>query len=144
MLAASESAFPGWLVFVAVVALGAGLIPLLAALCRRRLPTPRTRSRGFDPLQRLRFGTSPKTRRAPRHAIAAHRTILTSCVLAAMSLMLLTFGPALRTLDLRGLVVAIAFVTPPLLVVFHGRRRRASAPPSNGRTATGQTPRSTG
>lgn len=126
MLAASESAFQGWIVFVALVAVSVSLIPIFAALIRGRLPKPRTQSRSVTPLAPLRFGASPKTRRSPRHAVSAHRTILTSTVQCGISLMLLTFAPALRVLDLRGLLVALAFVAPPLLVVFHSRRRDQS------------------
>lgn len=123
MPAASESAFQGWTVFVALVAVTIGLVPILAALIRRRLPPPKTESRSVKPLAPLRFGASPHVRRSPRHAVAAHRTILVSTVLSGISLMLLTFAPALRVLDLRGLIVALACIAPPLLVVFHSRRR---------------------
>lgn len=120
MLAVSGAEFTGWLTFVALVLVGAGSVPLVAAMLRRRLPERPGLRRDVPPLQ---FGQSPKTRRSPRHAVAAHRTFLTGTTMTGISLVLISFVAALRDLDLSGLLIAIAFVAPTLIVALHSRRR---------------------
>jgi hypothetical protein len=120
MLAVSTAELMGWLAFVAVVLLGASLVPLAAFVIRRRLPVERRETRSLPP---LRLGQSPKTRRSPRHAVAAHRTFLAATIMTGISLVLIPFVGALRDLDLSGLLVAIAFAAPSLVVIVHSRRR---------------------
>lgn len=120
MLAVSEAELIGWLVFVALVMAGASVLPFFAFLLRRQLPDRRRHRRDVPP---LRLGQSPKTRRSPRHAVAAHRTFLTGTSMTAISLVLIPFVGALAILDVFGLLVAIAFVLPSLVVAVHSRRR---------------------
>jgi hypothetical protein len=120
MLAVSEAELMGWLVFVALVVAGASVLPLIAALMRRQLPDRQRNRREVPP---LKLGQSPKTRRSPRHAVAAHRTFLTGTSMTAISLVLIPFVSALGILDVAGLLVAIAFVLPSLIVAMHSRRR---------------------
>ena len=120
MLAVSEAEFMGWLAFIVLVMVGASIVPLIANLLRRRLPETRSPRRRVPP---LRLGQSPKTRRSPRHAVAAHRTFLTGTTMTGISLVLIPFVGALETLDVSGLLVAIGFVVPSLIVALHSRRR---------------------
>ena len=61
-------------------------------------------------------------RRSPRHAVARHRSFLTSTFVTGIGLVLLVFVAALQVLDPSGLLVAIAFVVPTLVVSLHSRR----------------------
>ena len=120
MLADSLDASNGWLIFVALFGTSAALPSLLAGVVRRLLPAER---RDPTPLEPLAFGCSPKTRRAPRHAVALHRSLLTSSFVAALGLVLIPFAAAIRSLTVEGVLVAIVFVSPTLLVALHARRR---------------------
>jgi hypothetical protein len=120
MLADSGAELTGWLAFVVLVLASAGIVPLGAALLRRRLPDRLGLARHVSP---LRLGQSPKTRRSPRHAVAAHRTFLTGTSMTSISLVLIPFVAALGVLDLSGLLIATAFVCPSLIVILHSRRR---------------------
>lgn len=125
MLAVSEAELMGrelmgWLAFVALVIAGASFVPSLAALLRRQLPDRRSSRRRVPP---LRHGDSAKTRRSPRHAVGAHRTFLTGTTMTGISLILIPFVGAHAVLDLSGLLVAVAFVGPSLVVALHSRRR---------------------
>jgi hypothetical protein len=127
MLAVTGDEFAGWLAFVVLILGSAGIIPLVGLWLRRRLPDRRGLPRAVPP---LRLGDSPKTRRSPRHAVAAHRTFLTGISLTGISLVLLPFVAALGVLDLSGLLVAIAFVGPSLLIALHSRRRNPRGGPT--------------
>jgi len=120
MLAASDAALMGWLAFVGLILTSAAIPPVFAILLRRRIPDRRS-ARRIVPA--LRLGQSPKTRRSPRQAVAAHRTFLTGTSMTAISLVLIPFVAALAAVDLSGLLVAIGFVIPSLVVVLHSRRR---------------------
>lgn len=120
MLAVSEAEWMGWLAFVVLVMVGASIVPLMANLLRRGLPD-RGKLRRRVPA--LRLGQSPKTRRSPRHAVAAHRTFLTGTTMTGISLVLIPFVGALSDLDVSGLLVAFAFAAPSLIVAMHSRRR---------------------
>ncbi len=126
MLAVSEAEWMGWLVFVGLVMVGASVIPAVASLLRRQLPDRRSAKRQVRP---LRLGQSPKTRRSPRHAVAAHRTFLTGMTMTAISLVIIPFVAALTKLHTTGLLIAIAFVVPSLVVVMHSRRRDSRGKP---------------
>lgn len=120
MLAESLDASIGWLAFIGLVVVAAGGIPLLAALLRRRLPEPKRAPRA---LPSVTFGSSPRARRSPRHAIRAHRSLLTAVFLTLLALASLALASAIGRVSLRGLVIAIGFVLPALLVAFQGRKR---------------------
>jgi len=109
-----------WLVFVALLLVSVGAIPLLARALRRRLPVDRRQPISLEPVS---YGDSPKARRSPRQAIRAHRTLMMTLHMALLALVVLPGLAALRSLGLTGLQVAIAFVLPALLVAFHARRR---------------------
>jgi len=120
MRAVSEAEFMGWLAFIVLVMAGASIVPLVANLLRRRLPDRRSPRRRVPPLS---LGQSPKTRRSPRHAVAAHRTFLAGTTMTGISLVLIPFVGALSELDVSGLLVAFAFAAPSLVVALHSRRR---------------------
>ena len=120
MLAQSDVASTGWLAFVALIVTSAATIPLAAALLRGRIPDRRSAPRRVPP---IRFGQSPRARRSPRHAVARHRSFLASTFVTGIGLVLLVFVAALQVLELSGLLVAIAFVVPTLVVSLHSRRR---------------------
>ena len=119
MLAQSDLAATGWLAFVALIVTSAATLPLAAALLRRRIPARRSAPRPIPP---IRLGQSPRVRRSPRHAVARHRSFLTSTFVTGIGLVLLVFVAALQVLDPSGLLVAIAFVVPTLVVSLHSRR----------------------
>ena len=133
------------LAFVALLLMAAALPPLVAAWLRSRLlhdrpadrpghdPALEARLRGGRLLPVLQFGDSPRTRRSPRHAVTAHRLLMTTPFLTGTLLVLLGFVAAIGPLDRAGLLLAVAFVVPVFIVVLHGRRRdlgpeRASEP----------------
>jgi len=120
MLAASDAALMGWLAFVGLILASSAILPLVAIGVRRQIPA---RRRGPRSVPALRLGHSPKTRRAPRQAVAAHRTVLIGTSMTAIGLVLIPFVAALPAVDLTGLLVAIGFVVPALIVVLHSRRR---------------------
>jgi hypothetical protein len=120
MLAVSEAEMMGWLAFVSLVIVGASIVPLVASFLRRRLPERRNLPGRVSP---LRLGQSQKTRRSPRHAVAAHRTFLAGTTMTGISLVLIPFVGALSELDVSGLLVAFAFAAPSLVVALHSRRR---------------------
>jgi len=120
MLAQSDVASTGWLAFVALIVVSAALLPLAAALLRRCIPERRSAARQIPP---IRLGQSPRARRSPRHAVARHRSFLTSTFVTGLGLVLLAFVSALQQLGLSGLLIAIAFVLPTLVVSVHSRRR---------------------
>ena len=120
MLAESQAASTGWLAFVALLLAGGALIPLIAWGLRLGTPERRRRPR---PIPALRFGDSPRERRSPRHAVAFHRTLLGSSLMVGITLVLIPFAAALPRLDRDGLLVAVAFVVPSLIVSLHARRR---------------------
>ncbi len=120
MLAESDVASIGWLAFVALIVTSAAIGPLAAALLRRRIPKQRSAPRAIPP---IRLGQSPRARRSPRHAVARHRSFLTSTFVTGIGLVLLVFVAASQVLDLSGLLVAIAFVVPTLVVSLHSSRR---------------------
>jgi hypothetical protein len=120
MLASSDVASTGWLAFVALIVTSAAIVPLFAALLRRRIQAKRSAPRSIPPLG---LGQSPRARRSPRHAVERHRSFLTSTYVTSIGLVLLTFVAALQVLDLSGLLIAIAFVVPTLVVSLHSRRR---------------------
>jgi len=109
-----------WLVFVALLLASGGAIAILARVLRRRLPAERRELIFLEPVS---YGDSPRTRRSPRHAIRAHRTLVMTLHMALLALVLLPGLAALRSLGVAGLEVAILFVLPALLVAFHARRR---------------------
>ena len=120
MLAPSDVASTGWLAFVALIVTSAALGPLAAVLLRRRIPERRSRPRQIPP---IRLGQSRRARRSPRHAVARHRSFLTSTFVTSIGLVLLAFVAARQVLDLAGLLIAIVFVVPTLVVSLHSRRR---------------------
>jgi len=111
-----------WSVFVVLVVASAAAIPLAAWMLRRRLPPAQ---RVSIPLEPVVFGISPKSRRSPRHAVLQHRTLMTTTVIAVLSLFLLPGILAIRALGVSGLQVAIGLVLPTLLVALHARARKA-------------------
>lgn len=133
-LAAPDPTAFGWLLLVAGALISAGLLPMLASALRRRLPERRLDNEVFPFALRPRrslpspvLGLSLQTRRALRQAVGAHRTFLAAGVLSAIGLVLLTLMPALRRIGESGLLVALAFALPTLIVAWHGRRRDARA-----------------
>lgn len=118
----------GWLVLLFIVASASVWPAVLAAILRRRLsPDPRL-ERTLDPVA---FGHSPRVLRAPRHAVSAHRSLVTSVCVIGLGLVLMAWAAASRSLGSGGLVVAILFVLPTLLVALHARRRTGPpGPPS--------------
>ena len=120
MLADAEADWMGWVVFVGLVLSAASFVPLVTWVLRRRLPDRRRAIRRLPP---LRLGRSERTRRSPRQAVGAHRTFLTGTMMTGISLMLIPFASALGELNRTGLLVAIAFVVPSLVVAVHSRRR---------------------
>ena len=122
MLADSLATSTGWLTFVAVVGASVALPSLVARICRRFLPPDR---RDPTPLEPLAFGSSPKTRRAPRHAMVLYPSLITSSFVIALGLVLIPFAAAIRRVGLEGVLVAIAFAAPALLVALHAKRRGA-------------------
>ncbi|MEE8165615.1 MAG: hypothetical protein V3T64_08600 [Myxococcota bacterium] len=119
MLAQSDVASTGWLAFVALIVTSATIVPLAAALLRRRIPQRRSAPRRIPP---IRLGQSARARRSPRHAVARYRSFLTSTFVTGLALVLLAFVAALQVLGVSGLLIAIAFVVPTLVVSLHGRR----------------------
>jgi hypothetical protein len=117
---AGSASILAWIVFVALVVLGAAAIPFLARLLRRGLHASR---RDSVPLEPVVFGYSPRARRSPRHAVRQHRTLMTTGFIAVLSLVVLTGIAALQSLGVSGLQVAIALVLPSLLVALHARQR---------------------
>jgi hypothetical protein len=115
-----SSTLLAWLVFVALVVASAAAIPLGAWVLRRRLPLAR---RDSIPLEPVVFGISAKTRRSPRHAVLQHRTLMTTTLIAVLTLFLLPGIIAIRGLGVSGLQVAIGLVLPTLLVALHARQR---------------------
>ena len=122
----------GWLILIGLLLVCAIALPLIARLVRARLPqrggaaAPALRRgdrRAGVFLGPLRLGFSQKTRRARRHAVSAHRSFLTGLFSAAMGLVLIAFVPALVRLREGGVLVAVAFVLPTLIVAWHSRRR---------------------
>ena len=121
MFAASEVASTGWLAFVALIVTSAALGPVIAALLRRRIPARRSspQPRALPP---IRLGQSRRATRSPRHAVARHRSFLTSSFVTSIGLVLLAFAAAGQVLDLAGLLIAILLVVPTLVVSLHSRR----------------------
>jgi hypothetical protein len=115
----SESAV-AWLVFVFLMLTSVGALPIAARAIRKRLPPVHREPIALEPVS---FGDSPRARRSPRHAIRAHRTLLTTFLLSLLALVLLPGIASLRAVGPAGLEVAIALVLPTLLVAFHARRR---------------------
>lgn len=122
----------GWLILIAAGLVCAVGLPVFARLVRACLPqrgsaeAPALRRgdrRAGERLDPLRLGFSQKTRRARRHAVSAHRSFLTGLFSAALGLVLIAFVPALVALGEAGVLVAIAFVWPTLIVAWHSRRR---------------------
>ena len=120
MLAPTEVASTGWLAFVALIVTSAAIGPMAAAMLRWRIPERRSTPRQIPP---IRLGLSRRASRSPRHAVARHRSFLASTFVTSIGLVLLAFAAARQVLDLSGLLVAIAFVVPTLVVSLHSRRR---------------------
>ncbi len=120
MLPESHAALTGWLAFATLLLVVALIAPLLAMALRAQLPATRPPPRVLPP---IRFGHSPRARRSPRHAVREHRRFVSGTVLAGVGLVLMGFIAALVRLDLRALLVAIAFVVPTLLVSLQSRGR---------------------
>lgn len=110
----------GFLVFVLLLVVSVGALPLVALGLRRLLPRTRRDPR---PIEAVRFGVSQQTRRSPRHAILLHRSLLATAFIVLIGIFLVPCIVALRALGVEGLQVAIALVLPTLLVTLHARRR---------------------
>lgn len=124
MLAEAHAASIGWLAFVSLLVTTAAIGPMLAAVLRHLLPSSRGAPR---PLVPLRMGRSLKARRSPRHAVASHRSLLTSLFLTGLGLLLLPLMASRSVLSASGLLVAVAVIGPVLLVSLHSRRRDPGA-----------------
>jgi len=118
----------GWLLLLFILASASVWPALLAAILRRRLPPDPRLETALEPVA---FGHSPRVLRAPRHAVSLHRSLVTSVCVIGLGLVLIAWAAASRSLGLGGLVVAILFVLPTLLVALHARR--GTRPPSLGR-----------
>ncbi|HEB89522.1 MAG TPA: hypothetical protein ENI85_08140 [Deltaproteobacteria bacterium] len=124
-----------WLVFSAGILWMALMVPTLAWILRRRLPSERLRSfpagdasgsdsrNGRIALDPVRFGNSPRARRSPRHAVQQHRMLLAGVFSTLLALVALPGLVALRSLGPSALQKGMIFVLPTLLVVLHARRR---------------------
>lgn len=110
----------GWLLLLFVVACASVWPAVLAAILRRRLPPDPRLETALEPVA---FGRSPRVLRAPRHAVSSHRSLVTSVCAISLGLVLIAWAVASRSLGSGGLVVAILFVLPTLLVALHARRR---------------------
>ncbi len=122
----------GWLLILFVLGSASVFPAVLAAILRRRLPPdPRLET----PLESVVFGHSPRALRAPRHAISSHRSLLTSVCVIGLGLVLIAYAAAGRSLGGGGLVAAVLFTLPTLLVALHARRRTGpSMPPPRSET----------
>ena len=114
----------GWLLLLFIVGSASAFPGVLAAILRRRQSRD---SRLETPLEPVAFGHSPRALRAPRHAISSHRSLMTSVCVIGLGLVLITYAAASRLLGSGGLVAAILFALPTLLVALHARRRAGSA-----------------
>jgi hypothetical protein len=114
-----------WLIFVTLVLASASAIPLAAWFVRRRLTSSRGASSQGQKiaLETVRFGTSQKARRSPRHAVAQHRVLMTSVLVAVLVMFVLPGVVSLPILGVQGLQVGLALVVPTLLIVLHARQR---------------------
>lgn len=74
-------------------------------------------------LEPLAFGVSPRVRRAPRHAVSLHRALMTNGLVIGLGLVWLLFAATGRELGVGGLVTAVLFGAPTVLVALHARRR---------------------
>jgi len=120
MLADSLTSSTGWIVSLVLIGTVAILPGCLARFARRLLPPDR---RARIPLEPLAFGISPRVRRSPRHAVALHRPLITSVFVLALGLLLIPFAAAIRSVGVEGLLVAILFAGPALLVALHAKTR---------------------
>ena len=110
----------GWLLLLFILGSASALPSVLAAILRRRLPPDPRLETTLEPVA---FGHSPRVLRAPRHAVSSHRSLVTNVSVIALGLVLMAYAAASRSLGSGGLIVAILFTLPTLLVALHARRR---------------------
>ncbi|MEO2106951.1 MAG: hypothetical protein ABGZ36_15055, partial [Actinomycetota bacterium] len=86
-------------------------VPVIAWLIRRWLPVAGRRPLELEPVS---FGTSPKSRRSPRHAILQHRTLMATALICVLAILILPGISAIQSLGLPALQVSIGSPGPPL------------------------------
>jgi hypothetical protein len=129
----------GWLLLLFMLASASVWPAVVALILRRRLPPDPRLETVLDPVA---FGHSPRVLRAPRHAVSSHRSLVTSVCVIGLGLVLMAWAAASRSLGSGGLVVAILFVLPTLLVALHARRRTGPSGPPPPRPASTRAPQS--